>query len=209
MDNVPKYPLRYNEAAIILYLISLEISNLLEEIKKRSPCATGQLPPNINALTPEQIEEARQDFTGFVKSAISVAAKRQEAMNLVTAQLMRVQELVLEVDGILALMIQNPTPVSQEEFGRINQARQTLRNRQNGIMVIERKLREISNAINDLLAKHAEEWRQHYGKYVDKLISELEAKQILLSELEKQELSEPTKTIEEVKYKLKKADILK
>lgn len=209
MENVLTYPLRYSEASIILYFISLEISNLLKEIKNRSPNATKQLPSNINALTPEQIEEAQQDFTGFVKSAISVSAKRQEALNLLESQLARAGELVLQVDGVLAEAIQKPPPISQEEFERLNQARLTLRIHQEDIAAIGKKLKTISTTINDLLAKHAEEWQRHNKNYVDQLISELETQQIILSDLEKKELSEPSKTIEEVKRKLQKEEVIK
>lgn len=209
MNNIPSFPVRFNEESLILYFIGLEISNLLKEIKNKSPRATKALPPNTIALTPEQIEEAQQDYCGFVKNAIVVSAKRQEAMNLIGAQLTRANELVWQVDGVIAATLQKPPPVSQEEFDCLNQARLELRTYQDNMVLMEVKLKAIAEVIDKLLAKHAAEWRRHHKKHVDKLEAELKAQQIILSEIEQKELHEPTKTMDELETKLKKIRVIK
>jgi hypothetical protein len=203
-----KYPLKYNEAAVILYLLSMEITNLLKEIHDKSPIESKQLPEE-SLFTPEQIAEARQHFTGFVKQAIAVVARRQVALNLIAERKQQIKQFFIELEDGAALALQNPSYISEDGFRRVERALKSLKKDENEMLDIEDVLRKHSKIINEQLAKSSYEWKKHQIEYVNKLVVELEDKGIQLSELEKQELQEAKKTIDEVRQSLRKQALIK
>lgn len=203
-----RYPLKYSEAAVVLYLISMEITNLLKEIRDKSPVESKQLSED-SLFTPEQIAEARKHFTGFVKQAIAVTAKRQIALNMVEVKKQQVKKILIELEDGAALALQNPSYISEAGFVRIEKLLKTLKKDENDLLVIEDALRKDAKVINEILAKHGSDWKDHQEHYVTQLIAELENKGIQLSDMEKKELGSVTKTINEVRQNLKKQALIK
>lgn len=203
-----KYPTKYNESAILLYLISLEVTNLMREIRAQSPDASKQLSPDA-VFTPEQIEEARKHATGFVKRAIAALAKRQLTLNIAMLQLERAKTLRAEVEVGLGLAVQNPKLVDAKEMERLERTMLLLQEKEKTIFDAVASLKNLAESLNQLIAKHRFEWFQHREKYATQLVAELEQKAVLLSELEKNELRNITKTLDEVKQSLANHGIIK
>jgi len=207
-SNAIKYPLKYSESAVILYLLSMEITNLSKEIRDKSPVESKYL--HVDSLfTPGQISEARKHFTGFIKQAIAVVAKRQIALNLLAAQKQHMKILIAEVEDGIAIALQNPTYISEDRFKRIEKMLNVLKKKNMEILAIEATLRKNAKIVNELLDKHSSEWKQHHVQYVAQLIAELESKGVLLSELEQNDLRTSIKTIDEVRQNLKRQSLIK
>jgi|GEM_PF-3611605 len=203
-----KCPVKYGLVSILLYLISLEINNLMLEIREKSPVSSKQTLPN-SLFTPEQITEARKHFTGFVKQAIVTTAARQSALSLAIAQLDKIKTLIREVEMEFSDALRNLDLSSKSGLQCLEAGLEALKKEEQDVVLIESKLRNMGCSINELIAKHRNEWQQLHSKYVQQLISELERDNIFLSELEKQELQKPTKVIDEVRANLVKHKIIK
>ena len=202
------YPLRYSEAAVILYLLSLEIPNLLKEIRDKSPVASKQQDAD-SLFNPGQIVEARKHFTAFIKHAIAVIARRQMALNMLEEKKYKIKKLLMEVEDGAALALQNSSYISEEGFKRIEKTLKTLKKNEDDVLAIENSLLRGAKTIDEMLVEHSKQWQEHQLQYVTQLIAELEKKGFLLSELEKNELKATTKTIDEVRQNLKKQALLK
>lgn len=203
-----QYPVKYNIAAVILYLISIEINNLKTAIREKSPQASqASMPDSI--FTPEQIQEARKHPTGFVKSAISSVAKRQAGLNSASTCLQDLKPLIAEVSESATSFLQDTTLMSESEFAQLQASLQALKKQENDIVNIETTLRTIGATINDLIAKHRDEWRMHQQTFASKVAEELKQRGTLLSELEKQELSEGEKTLDAIEKDLQKYGLIK
>lgn len=203
-----KYPVKYNEAAVILYLISIEINNLKTAIRDKSPQASQQTLPEA-IFTPEQIHEARQHATGFVKAAISSVAKRQMGLNSASLCLQDLKPLITEVSESAAAVLQDTSLLSETEFSQLQTALQTLKKQENEIANIEMTLRTLGIAINDLIAKHDDEWRSHQQEFTTKVAEELEQRGVRLSDLEKKEFVEGTKTLADIERDLQQYGLVK
>lgn len=203
-----KYPSKYDEIAIILYLISLEVTNLVKEIRAKSPQSSRQLHPGA-VFTPEQIAEARKNVTGFLKRAIATLAKRQVALNKTMMRLEQLNTLRAEIEDGMTAAIQNPQIADAKEIEYLEETLHMLNEKEEELFNIEVTLKSMATELNQLIVKHSSEWQQHQTQYATQLIAELEQHGIALSELEKQELCSITKTLDEVKQSLVKYKLLK
>lgn len=202
MENLEKLlfkgNIKYDEASILLYFISLEISNLLKEIRSQSPQASKIVPENAFILTPEQIAEARNNETNFVKEAIAVAMKRQEALNKIVKWIDQIDEISKQIQTTAAFLTKNKTKSNNEITEQLEENLAKLFAQKKQLQEIKLPLEKIANKINKLLEQQAKEWHEHSTKFTEKLIQEFEKQNLQLSDLEKQEIRHPSKTIQEI-----------
>jgi hypothetical protein len=200
-----KNPVKYNESAVLLYLISIEINNLMQEIRTQSANFIKQA---SFVFTPEQIEAAKNNPTTFVKRAIATVAKRQVALNAVSDRIMQLKGLFSTIENAMVAILKDSQVAAKTDMATLEDAIKKLKKKEDDLLAIQTSLKSTSVAIDQLVAKHSKEWQQHKEKYVQQLLTELEQNNILLSELEKQELKSATKTINEVKQLLHQHKIL-
>lgn len=203
-----KYPTEYNETAILLYLISMEVANLMREIRAQSPVASKKLAPQA-VFTSGQIEEARNHVSGFIGRAITTLAKRQMGLNVAMLRLEQLKKISADIENGFALAMENPKQIKPEEIVYLEGVLRTLKDKEKIVDDITNALHNMAKNINRLIADHSSEWEQHRHKYAPLLITELEKNEVLLSELEKQELYDVTRTIDEVRQNLKDCGIFK
>jgi uncharacterized protein YoxC len=203
-----KHPVKYDMLAIIIYLIGMEIENLIKQIREKAQ-ETSKLVPKEAMLTPEQIEEAKNDFTGFIKKALQVIAERQKTLNAIYEQLQTLERQHRLLDDSIIGSIENSQRVAKKTFPQLVDLLQDLKGKKNRLQELYYTVKDTSNSINELLQQHANEWKEHQKNFAEKLIEEFAKKNILLSDIEKQELIAPTKTPTELLNALRKAGIIK
>lgn len=202
MDNLEKLlfkgNIKYDEASILLYFISREISNLLKQIRNQSPEASKIVPENAFILTPEQILEARKNETNFVKQAISVAMERQEALNKIVKWIDQIDDLCKQIQTNAANLAKEKNQTKNEVSSKLENDLIKLLEQKKKLLNIRFAFEKMAGKINLLLEKQAKDWQKHYAKYADALIEEFAQKNLQLSDLEKQEIRKPTKSISEM-----------
>lgn len=205
-ENNFKRPVVYNESAVLLYLIGLEISNLLKEIRSKSPQASKYLPEDT-LITPAQIQEAVDDFTGFVKLAISVVARRQGVLNYIIAQLDEIEIYRNRLEDAIAVVLQSQKQAPASALEDLYKFIDKLRDQEDYLSDMQAKFADIGSEINNLLEQHSIAWRAHQKKYAEKVIEELEKHDVKLNDLERAELLAPKRTIAEIVESLQKIGI--
>lgn len=205
-ENNFKRPVVYNESAVLLYLIGLEISNLLKEIRGRSPQASKYLPEDV-LITPAQIQEAIDDFTGFVKLAISVVARRQSVLNYIILQLDEMEAYRAKLEDAIAVVLQSQKQAPINALEDLYKFIDKLRDQEDYLSDMQTKFADIGNEINRLLEQHSIAWQGHQKKYAEKVIEELGKYDVTLNELERAELLAPKRTIAEIVESLQKIGI--
>jgi hypothetical protein len=202
MDNLEKLlfkgNIKYDEASILLFFISLEISNLLQQIRDKSPEASKIVPKDASILTPEQIEEARNNETNFVKQAIAVAIQRQEALNKIVNWLDQIDKLSKQIQTAAATIVKEKTNSEAEQIQQLEANLLKLSEQKKQLNALKIPLEKSAAKINKLLTQHAKDWQQHYAKFTEELIQEFAKHNLQLSDLEKQEIRSPTKSIKEM-----------
>lgn len=202
-----RHQVTYNEASLLLFLICLEISSLLNEIRNQSPDAS-KYALGTSFLIPQQIHEATKDFTGFVKMSIMTIANRQEALNEATTNLDKIENYKTKVEGAIANVLQNQGQAPENALDDLYLVLDKLRDQEDKLYGVQSRLTEMSKRIDLLIQQHAAEWRDHYKKYAGQVIGELEKTGIKLNDLEKGELLNPKKNFSEIAVMLQKIGII-
>lgn len=190
--------IKYDEASLILFFISLEITNLLTQIRDKSPEASRIVPKDAFILTPEQIDEARAHETNFVKEAISVTMQRQEALNRIVKWIDQIDKLCKQIQAAATTIAKEKSALEETQKEQLNANLIKLTEQKNQLQQLKIPLQNTAEKINALIAKHAKDWQKHYAKFADELILEFEKHNLKLSDLEKQEIRNPTKSIQEI-----------
>lgn len=202
IQNIVKKFKKYNESSILLYLLSVNFSNLKREIIAKSPNVSRKEENPNGVFTPEQINEARQHPTGFIKLAIQTIAKRQKLVNLLDKQKQYISGLINELEHDIITVLQTVDYENEKTFNDMKKLLKTFKENYDKLLVIEKQANKQIIIIDKLINKHSREWNEHKQCYVEKFIQDLQKHNIVLSELEKNELLHPTKTLEEIKQNI-------
>lgn len=199
------FPEPRDTTCLWLSLLAPYIPGLLEAINEDSPDVSAALRDKKSKKSPtvKQIREAQVNSTGFAKLAIPLAIKLQVALNTVAEKADEASSLKVTLRGFFS----NQDEIPEKMRDGIVALIEKILSQENEAKNAQASLSEVAQELGNTTTDFALQWKQHEDKFTEQLVTELENELGTLSELEKAELKNKTKSPTEIRRDLKKLKI--
>jgi hypothetical protein len=198
------------ESVILISIWCRKMPELFKCIQQYSTASKKEAASTpIALLSAQQIQEARQHPSNFIRQALKTTAIIQIALNtsLVKLDALAKQRKRIESD----LVALSTLGSAKEDQGitidksiekKLQQQLVELRQAEKELESITSELDKKLDSINTILQQHSEEWSKHREEYFNQLAAQLETHDIVLTDEEKAELRRGSTTASSIQEKL-------